>query len=306
MRTETTLKECFNNDSEGIGAENTFAVTTKNINGKTKFQVEITFKVSMPWISDKIIYFIYIPHCERPLDVCLYTISNYKECQKQNGIVDFKSGRAFDGELQLGVNEPNSRDTIYIYNENNLSNQIYNKEPIDKYAKDKNLTLIFRDEEYRKSRAKSLKTLAFISHDSRDKDLIARPLAQELSRKLFNVWFDEYSLQIGDNLRESIEKGIKESKKCILILTPNFLNNPGWTKKEFDSIFTKEIIEKQNVILPIWYKVSAEEIYEYSPSLANTMALHWPDKEKIGSNEYKNAVERIIKEIINHQNKHQV
>jgi hypothetical protein len=40
---------------------------------------------------------------------------------------------------------------------------------------------------------------------------------------MITVWYDEFSLKVGDSLRESIEKGIKECKKCILILTQNYL-----------------------------------------------------------------------------------
>ena len=75
------------------------------------------------------------------------------------------------------------------------------------------------------------KPMAFISHHSKDKDRIVRPLAIGLNSRLCFVWYDEFSLKVGDSLRESIESGIKDAKKCVLILTPNFLSNPGWTKR---------------------------------------------------------------------------
>ena len=109
--------------------------------------------------------------------------------------------------------------------------------------------------EYAKQRDELAVPLAFISHDSKDKSDVARPLANLLLTRMCSVWYDEYSLRVGDHLRDSIEKGIKECKKCILILTPNFLTNNGWTKTEFDSIFTRERIEQQKLILPVWYKV---------------------------------------------------
>jgi hypothetical protein len=94
------------------------------------------------------------------------------------------------------------------------------------------------------------------------------------------VWYDEYSLNVGDHLRESIEKGLKECKKCVLLLSKNFLNNSGWTKEEFNAIFTRELIEKSNVILPIWCNVTAKDIYDYSPSLANKVAAQWTNNPK--------------------------
>ena len=83
--------------------------------------------------------------------------------------------------------------------------------------------------------------LAFISHDSRDKAEVARKIAIGLQRMLCPVWYDEFSLIVGANLRDSIENGLKQSRKCILVLSPHFFSNGGSTKKEFDSIFTREI-----------------------------------------------------------------
>jgi hypothetical protein len=127
--------------------------------------------------------------------------------------------------------------------------------------------------------------LAFISHDSRDKDEIVRELVQELSRLMCPVWYDEYSLRVGASLRESIEAGLKETRNCfhsscrkrrncIVILSPNFLSNDGWGKAEFNSVFTREILEKQNVMLPVWHNVTVEQIYEYSPQLAGKVGLN--------------------------------
>ena len=94
------------------------------------------------------------------------------------------------------------------------------------------------------------------------------------------VWFDEFSLKIGDSLRESIEKGLKECKKCIIILSPHFFSNEGWTKSEFDSIYTREIIDNVNVMLPVWHNVTKKEVYEYSPKLANIFGITWASGEK--------------------------
>ena len=88
------------------------------------------------------------------------------------------------------------------------------------------------------------KPLAFISYDSRDKN-IASLIAVGLTDMKCPVWYDEYMLKVGDNLRDSIEKGLKECTKCIFILSPNFLSNSGWAKKEFESIFMRELIEKK-------------------------------------------------------------
>ena len=124
-------------------------------------------------------------------------------------------------------------------------------------------------------RSKWEKPRAFISHDSRDNTSIAEPIALQLQKFMCPVWYDQYSLRVGDSLRESIERGLKECSKCILVLTPNFLSNKGWSKREYDSIFTREVVEKQRVILPVWHEISAEDVYNYSPILADRVAVQW-------------------------------
>ena len=86
------------------------------------------------------------------------------------------------------------------------------------------------------------------------------------------VWYDEFSLSVGDSLRESIEGGLKSCGYCILVLTPNFLSKGGWPKREYDSIFTREVIEDERLILPVWHNVSKQEVMEYSASLADKLA----------------------------------
>ena len=134
--------------------------------------------------------------------------------------------------------------------------------------------VLVRDKEYAMKRSLLQKPLAFISHDSRDKDSLVRNLALELSKLMCPVWYDEYSLQVGDSLRASLEKGLKETRKCIVVLSPNFLSNNGWGRAEFDSVFTREILEKSNVMLPVWHNVTFNDVYEYSPRLADKVGLN--------------------------------
>ncbi len=180
----------------------------------------------------------------------------------------------------ISSNSIQSSRRIFLYSETNL--KVEELFELKKYAKTLGHQLQFRSLEYRDRRTQMEKPLAFISHDSRDKESVARNIAIGLQKMLCPVWYDEYSLNVGDNLRESIEKGIKECKKCVLILSPNFISNNGWTKKEFDSIFTREIIEEKQLVLPVWFNVTKNQVYEYCPSLLNVMALVW---ENLGESE---------------------
>jgi hypothetical protein len=161
---------------------------------------------------------------------------------------------------------------VFMYLDYDLSQG--DREAITKLGKIHGFYVTVRDREYAAKRSAVEKPLAFISHDSRDKDELVRELAQELSQLMCPVWYDEYSLRVGASLRESIETGLKETRNCIVVLSPNFLSNKGWGKAEFDSVFTREILEKQNVMLPVWHNVTVEQVYEYSPRLADKVGLN--------------------------------
>jgi len=112
---------------------------------------------------------------------------------------------------------------------------------------------------------------AFISHASEDKDNFVRPLAGILKEYGFRVWYDEFELEIGDSLRESIDKGLVNSNYGIVVLSPKFLDK-NRTKYELNSLVAKEV-EGKKVILPIWHNVSKQDILNYSPMLADKLAL---------------------------------
>ena len=112
---------------------------------------------------------------------------------------------------------------------------------------------------------------AFISHASEDKDDLVRPLAQLLKEYGFRVWYDEFELEVGDSLRESIDKGLVNSRYGIVILSPKFLDK-NWTKYELNSLVAKEV-NGSKVILPVWHNVTKDEIIKYSPMLADKLAL---------------------------------
>ena len=102
----------------------------------------------------------------------------------------------------------------------------------------------------------------FISHANEDKDAIVRPLATELERLSVRVWYDEFSLKLGDSLSESIDKGLTGSRFGLLVLSKSFLGK-NWPDYEYRSLLTRQI-DGENVILPLWYGVTKEEVKDYS------------------------------------------
>lgn len=62
----------------------------------------------------------------------------------------------------------------------------------------------------------------FICHASEDKDLVARPLAELLRGHGVAVWYDEFSLTVGDSLRRKIDRGLSDSRFGVVLLSPDF------------------------------------------------------------------------------------
>ncbi|HUF99820.1 MAG TPA: DUF1883 domain-containing protein, partial [Ilumatobacter sp.] len=78
----------------------------------------------------------------------------------------------------------------------------------------------------------------FISHASEDKDAVARPLAVALQAAGVSVWFDEFTLRIGDSLRRNIDHGIAKSRFGLVVLSNAFFAK-GWPQYELDGLVTR-------------------------------------------------------------------
>ena len=113
---------------------------------------------------------------------------------------------------------------------------------------------------------------AFISHATEDKEDLVRKLAELLQDNGFSIWYDDFQLRVGDSLRRSIDKGLANSRFGIVILSPYFFAK-NWPQYELDGLIAKEMAGGQR-ILPIWHKVSKDEVIGYSPTLADRVALN--------------------------------
>lgn len=110
----------------------------------------------------------------------------------------------------------------------------------------------------------------FISHASEDKDEIVRSLANALVSQGLNVWYDEFSLRIGDSLRQKIDRGLATSRVGLVVLSPSFISK-GWTNYELDGIVTRAVSGEQ-ILLPIWHNITKQQVMDFSPSLADKVA----------------------------------
>lgn len=112
----------------------------------------------------------------------------------------------------------------------------------------------------------------FISHAWEDKEDFVRELAERLQSLRIEVWYDEFSLKVGDGLRRSIDIGLSKSRFGIVILSKNFFNKQ-WTNWELNGLVQRQNSSDYNLIIPIWHNIDKSEILEYSPSLADKVAI---------------------------------
>ncbi|MCD4665595.1 MAG: toll/interleukin-1 receptor domain-containing protein [Bacteroidales bacterium] len=122
----------------------------------------------------------------------------------------------------------------------------------------------------------------FVCHDSRDKHSFVRPLVEKLCERKIQVWYDEYTLKPGDSLLENIDRGLKQAKYAVMVISHNFLKNDGWTKKEFRSLFTRELTEGRKLVVPIWVDVDTKDVANYSLDLADRLAITINGKPDFG------------------------
>ncbi len=65
----------------------------------------------------------------------------------------------------------------------------------------------------------------FISHSSIDKTNFVEPLVKELEKLGLLIWYDKNDISKGDEIKDSIIQGIKDSVIFIAILSENYLNS---------------------------------------------------------------------------------
>ena len=111
----------------------------------------------------------------------------------------------------------------------------------------------------------------FICHASEDKTAFVEPLANHLVQNGLRVWYDAFTLRLGDRLRQSIDRGLTRSRFGIVVLSNAFFEK-HWPQYELDGLAALEVSGRK-VILPIWHGVSREEVARFSPSLADRVAV---------------------------------
>ncbi|MCW9707426.1 toll/interleukin-1 receptor domain-containing protein [Fodinibius salsisoli] len=127
----------------------------------------------------------------------------------------------------------------------------------------------------------------FISHASEDKGKLVRHLANKLEEENLSVWYDEHTLKPGDSLRKSIDDGLQKSKYGLIVLSPSFFGK-HWPEWELNGLVQLQNSSEKNRIIPVWHNVDHKDVMQYSPALADIVAI----KSDLG-------IDYIVKRILN-------
>ncbi len=104
----------------------------------------------------------------------------------------------------------------------------------------------------------------FISHSSANKTFVKR-LAMDLAQRGFEVWYDEWRLDVGARLTETIRASLGASSFVLVAMSAEMLAS-DWVKREIDQALEIERTEKRDIILPVRLDDS-----ELPASLANRL-----------------------------------
>lgn len=110
----------------------------------------------------------------------------------------------------------------------------------------------------------------FVCHASEDKRDFVGSLAEGLEKSGLSVWYDEFTLKVGDSLRKRIDEGLKYSRFGIVVLSHSFFEK-NWPQQELDGLMSRQIAGTC-VILPVWHNLTVDEVRSYSPMLSGLVA----------------------------------
>ena len=112
----------------------------------------------------------------------------------------------------------------------------------------------------------------FISHANKDKEDLIEELYQSLNALGVKIFYDKESLEWGDNWKDRILKGTKKAEFAIIVISENFFDRE-WTERELAEFLNRQNRNGQKLILPILHNITAEQLKEKYPLVADIQAI---------------------------------
>jgi TIR domain len=110
----------------------------------------------------------------------------------------------------------------------------------------------------------------FLCHAWDDREGSAADLHRELKANGATVWFSEEDIPLGSLMTREIDKGLRNSRIGIVLVTPALLKsigNEGIAEKEL------AVLLNSRRVVPVTHGVTFDELYDVSPMLASHAGL---------------------------------
>ncbi len=90
----------------------------------------------------------------------------------------------------------------------------------------------------------------FISYSPKDREWVQNELLPGLEKQGLRIWVDFRNIKSGDSFTAEIEQAVQTSRKILLILSPDYLNNV-WTQFEQSVVYKLEISNWASRLIPV-------------------------------------------------------
>ncbi|MCH5050924.1 TIR domain-containing protein [Pectobacterium aquaticum] len=131
----------------------------------------------------------------------------------------------------------------------------------------------------------------FICHASEDKDDIAIPVYDELSKINISAFIDHVEIKWGDSLIEKINSALVKSKYVIAILSADSVNKE-WPQKELRAVLASEISDGDVKLLTLVKKDDEEIVKTALPLLRDKLYMVYDENPEIIANKIKELFHR--------------
>lgn len=102
----------------------------------------------------------------------------------------------------------------------------------------------------------------FVSHASADKENYVQELQKSFKKLGIKIFYDADTIEWGDDWEQKIKNGLEKCRYGVIVVTKNFYNRI-WTEKELKSFLIRQNNNGENVILPILYDTSIDELKKH-------------------------------------------
>lgn len=133
----------------------------------------------------------------------------------------------------------------------------------------------------------------FVSYCHKDKHQFVENLVTELKKLDVKVFYDTYDITWGDDIKEKIDSGLKNSRLAIVVISNSFFGRE-WTEYELMELFKRQTSEGRKLILPLLHNVKKKELEKHYHYLAN-ISFKYSKKQsaKKLAEEAKNELDKI-------------